>query len=501
MIAPNTVIGSRYRVVKLLGGGGMKQVYLAEDLRLATRPCALAEMVDSFSSAEMQRQAVASFQREADLLARLNHEHIPRIFDRFSERNHHYLVMEYVSGVTLEEALKSAGGRLDPSAVVEIALQVLETLEYLHGLDPPVIYRDLKPSNVMIASDGRVKLIDFGIARHFRPLSGATMVGTQGYAPPEQYRGKVELRSDLYALGATMHHALSGRDPASEPPFSFPPLLRLCPEAGPLLAGVVDAALSYDVAARIPSASAFRRRLLEITPLQNGAAGNGRPVFGSAAAAEAGAATEPAQPPDPALAPTRVIGGSGVRCPGCGSVVPADSRFCSYCAADLSRLLNPWEVVGNEPQATAPTGALERARGAEEAAAPLARRHARPAILLWVGLCLLGVLLYKGCAIAMHGFWGAGPEDVAAGRDPGAYRGGPPAPDSLSAPRLAALRVALNLQGYQSVYFKLQGSTIVLWGSVPTETDRIMVQTMVFTMAGVYSIDDRLKVENRYGGP
>ncbi|MGH7918080.1 MAG: serine/threonine protein kinase, partial [Candidatus Binataceae bacterium] len=187
MIPSNTIVGGRYRVVKAIGGGGMKLVYLAEDLRLAARRCALAEMVDSFTSPETQRQAVNGFQREADMLAQLSNEHIPRIFDRFSEANHHYLVMEYIDGVTLEDELKKAGGKLQPRVVIDIALQVLETLEYLHTLVPPVIYRDLKPSNVMLTVDGQAKLIDFGIARHFQPLSNATMIGTQGYAPPEQY--------------------------------------------------------------------------------------------------------------------------------------------------------------------------------------------------------------------------------------------------------------------------------------------------------------------------
>src|SRR5437667_8753615 len=112
MIAAKTVVGNRYRVVRLLGGGGMKQVYLAEDLRLAARPCALAEMVDSFSNPDMQRGAIASFQREADMLAGLSHEHIPRIYDRFSDQNHHYLVMEYVDGLTLEDMIKAAGGKV-----------------------------------------------------------------------------------------------------------------------------------------------------------------------------------------------------------------------------------------------------------------------------------------------------------------------------------------------------------------------------------------------------
>src|SRR5690348_9417972 len=163
MIAPHSIIGGRYRVVKALGGGGMKLVYLAEDLRLAARKCALAEMVDSFTSADAQKQAISAFQREADMLAQLSNEHIPRVFDRFSEGNHHFLVMEYIDGATLEELVKQHGGRLAPEQVVDIALQVLDTLDYLHHLAPPVIYRDLKPSNIMVTTDGQAKLIDFGI--------------------------------------------------------------------------------------------------------------------------------------------------------------------------------------------------------------------------------------------------------------------------------------------------------------------------------------------------
>src|ERR1700722_8623009 len=174
MIAPNTIVGGRYRVMRPLGGGGMKLVYLAEDLRLASRECALAEMVDTFTSPETQKQAVAASQREADMLAQLSNEHIPRVFDRFSEQNRHYLVMEYVDGVTLEDELKNNGGKLPESRVIDIALQILDTLQYLHNLSPSVVYRDLKPSNVMITRNGQIKLIDFGIARFFLPQSNAT---------------------------------------------------------------------------------------------------------------------------------------------------------------------------------------------------------------------------------------------------------------------------------------------------------------------------------------
>src|ERR1700731_1990560 len=142
MIAPGTIVGGRYRVVRALGGGGMKLVYLAEDLRLAGRSCALAEMVDSITSPDLQQQAVAAFQREADMLAQLSNEHIPRIFDRFSEANRHYLVMEFIDGATLEEEIKRNGGKLATGEVVDVAIQILDTLEYLHGLAPPVIYRD-----------------------------------------------------------------------------------------------------------------------------------------------------------------------------------------------------------------------------------------------------------------------------------------------------------------------------------------------------------------------
>src|SRR2546429_7759254 len=118
MIPPDTVVGNRYRVTRPLGGGGMKMVYLAEDLRLAARPCALAEMVDTFTNPEMQAQAVQSFQREADMLAELSHEHIPRIYDRLSEQNRHYLVMEFVHGTTLEDMIKAACGKRDEAPTI-----------------------------------------------------------------------------------------------------------------------------------------------------------------------------------------------------------------------------------------------------------------------------------------------------------------------------------------------------------------------------------------------
>ena len=262
MLATGSLIANRYRVVKYLGGGGMKHVYLVHDLNLASRPCALAEIVDNFPTPTARAQAVVAFQREAQLLATLSNEHIPHVYDALSENNVHFLVMEYIEGVTLEEMIADSGGKLGEVSVIDIGDPGSGGTRLSSRLRPSVIYRDLKPSNVMITPSGRVKLVDFGIARHFQPLKTATMVGTQGYAPPEQYKGKVEPRSDLYALGATIHHALSGRDPTTEPPFSFPPLQQVCPGCNPALANLVNDALAYKTESRVQSASEFRNRLL-----------------------------------------------------------------------------------------------------------------------------------------------------------------------------------------------------------------------------------------------
>jgi serine/threonine protein kinase len=173
MIAPNAIVGGRYRIVRMLGGGGMKLAYAAEDLRLGARFCALAEMVDGFTSQEAQRKAVDAFQREADILAQLSNQHIPQVFDCFSETNHHYLVMEFIDGTTLENELTRSDGKLPADRVLEVALEVLEALRYLHARRPPLLHRDLKPPNLMTTTDGRLKLIDFGIARHSSPTPGS----------------------------------------------------------------------------------------------------------------------------------------------------------------------------------------------------------------------------------------------------------------------------------------------------------------------------------------
>jgi serine/threonine protein kinase len=541
MIAPQSIIGGRYRVVKVLGGGGMKLVYLAEDLRLAARKCALAEMVDSFTSADAQQQAIAAFQREADMLAQLSNEHIPRVFDRFSEANRHYLVMEYIDGTTLEEELRKCSGKLASERVVDIALQVLETLEYLHHLEPPVVYRDLKPSNIMLTPDSRAKLIDFGIARHFQPFSNATMIGTQGYAPPEQYRGKVETRSDIYALGATMHHAISGRDPAAEPPFSFPPLQKLCPEVDSRLAHTIDQALAYDVGNRIPDATEFSRRLLEIrTSASTGGMGNHSHVasvsaadllrtppkvtIGTVSAPPVGNSSRPANGglagsvQVGAGAPTVLSTANEITCPYCARSIPADSRFCSYCASDL-RLLGSQRPTITPTDDTVlltsnPSPPILR-NSTLDSYPPLGQTfgRARRRSGLRRPFLVLALVFVTGLIIAeliksisrsdnpMPSGYNTGAAGEAADATPARHPAIPNEDYSnyddashVARWRFSELRARLDRQGFSQVKFRVDGDTLVLYGSVPSDFDRTTVQLICYTTTGITSLNDHLRV-------
>jgi serine/threonine protein kinase len=255
------MLDGRYRIHKVLGQGGMGRVYLANDTRLANRPVACKEMI--VGDGLQEQKAIEDFNREARVLASLSHPSIPQIIDYFSELGCHYLVMEFVAGGDLQSHLDKLGphARMPEGRVLTWARQILEVLSFLHAQSPPIVYRDLKPGNIMIDQHGRAMLIDFGIAR-FLPAGGrGTQIGSIGYAPPEQYMGKMEPRSDLFSLAATMHHLLTGRDPQLEPPFSFPPVHELAPEVSSATEHAVMHALEKDVSKRPASARAMRDEL------------------------------------------------------------------------------------------------------------------------------------------------------------------------------------------------------------------------------------------------
>jgi serine/threonine protein kinase len=251
------MLDGRYRIEKVVGAGGMGRVYLAHDTRLANRAVAVKEMI--VGEGLQEKKAVEDFAREARVLAPLSHPGIPNLIDYFAEGGRHYLVMEYISGGDLQGWLDKQGpkARVPEAQVLHWSRAILEVLAFLHSQEPPIIYRDLKPGNIMIDQDGRAMLIDFGIARFLPPGGRGTQIGSVGYAPPEQYLGKLEPRSDIYSLGATMHHLLTGRDPQLEPPFSFPTVRELAPEVSARTERAVMMALERDPDKRPQSASAM----------------------------------------------------------------------------------------------------------------------------------------------------------------------------------------------------------------------------------------------------
>jgi serine/threonine protein kinase len=227
-----TLLSSRYQLDSRIGQGGMGAVYKACDTRFNNRSIAIKEMSRAGLSPANILEAEASFEREAQILADLLHPNLPRIYDHFTEGERSYLVMDFIEGQTLEEYLEKAGGSALPlDQVLEWGKQLCDVLEYLHTHQPPIIFRDLKPSNVMISESGHIFLIDFGIARIFKPGQSHDTValGSPGFAAPEQY-GKAQSspRSDIYSLGALLHNLLTGVDP-SEQPFFFRPASQLNP--------------------------------------------------------------------------------------------------------------------------------------------------------------------------------------------------------------------------------------------------------------------------------
>lgn len=266
-VTAGTLLGGRYEIEELISTGGMGFVYRAHD-RLSGKPVAIKEMIDRFTTRKERKEAIERFNREADMLCKLTHPSIPDFIEYFVENKRYYLVMNYIEGQDLASSMKSLSSPfcrtpalLPIQNVVRWSVKICEVLDYLHSQDPPVIYRDLKPSNLIVAADGSMMLIDFGIARLFTPKIKATMVGTQGYAPPEQYRGESEPRSDIYSLGATMHHLLTGKDPQYEAPFHFEAIRKLNSKVPVSLEKIVDRALRLIPSDRFQTAREFRMAL------------------------------------------------------------------------------------------------------------------------------------------------------------------------------------------------------------------------------------------------
>jgi serine/threonine protein kinase len=221
----DTLYRGCYSIIKLAGSGGMGYIYQARDT-VRSRIVAIKEMKQQNLNRDELIKAQKRFQREADMLRKLSHSNLPRVYDSFSENGHSYLVMDFIEGKTLAELLvERSDKKLSINDVINYAIQLCDVLAYLHSRPHPIIFRDLKPANVMVTPKGDIYLIDFGIARFFKPgdLMDTELFGSLGFCPPEQLlgEGQTGVRSDLYSLGATLYFCLTGHNPRNNKPTVF----------------------------------------------------------------------------------------------------------------------------------------------------------------------------------------------------------------------------------------------------------------------------------------
>jgi len=322
-LAANTVLNGRYEIVRRIGGGGMGAVYLAKDRNLGDAPRAVKEMVESHLDPAQHEKAIGDFKRESLLLTSLEHPCIPTIYDYFYDEpsGRFYLVMKYISGGDLASRMRAAvGGRLDEKTVTDWGMQVADVLDYLHSRPKPIIYRDLKPANLMIdGNTGRVMLIDFGIARWVsQQEKGVTAVGTMGYAPPELFSGRVQPASDVYSLGATMFHLLTGADPQDNPLLIFdfaknPRPRQIAPSLSTEMEQILMKTVEYRPEDRFRTAGELRNELaIHLEKLMSGRVSYGMPA---------------------PLLGSETVQVQTVYCGFCGGRIAADDVFCAHCGA------------------------------------------------------------------------------------------------------------------------------------------------------------------------
>jgi outer membrane protein assembly factor BamB/tRNA A-37 threonylcarbamoyl transferase component Bud32 len=266
-LQPGDVLLDRYSIQSVLGVGGMGAVYCARDLHFpnVVKRVAVKEMINIVRDPVLRDKILHNFEREANILATLNHPSIPRIYDYFSKDDRCYLIIEFIEGKDLEAILQDTKDFLSEVQVVNWAIELCDVLSYLHNYKPePIIFRDIKPSNIMIDMNSHALLVDFGIAKTFQTGQKGTMIGTEGYSPPEQYKGEASQRADIYSLGATLHHLLTKQDPRLEPPFSFDE--RMIRSINPSITGELEAviytSLRYDPNERYSSVELMKEALI-----------------------------------------------------------------------------------------------------------------------------------------------------------------------------------------------------------------------------------------------
>jgi serine/threonine protein kinase len=259
----------RYVIKRILGQGGMGSVFLATDTRLTDKTVVIKVLISDHTDPARLGEDVRNFRHEVGILAHIDHPLVPGVTDHFQEGSRYFMVQEYVEGENLQERLDRLNQPMREDVALRYALEVLDILDYLAQQVPAIVHRDIKPANIIIGvKDRRAHLVDFGIARAHTPSLGrrkqTTALGTPGYAPPEQYRGHADPRSDLYALAATLHHLLTNRDPRDYPPFVYPPVCTLNPRLSPDIEAVLARALMLDVNQRYQSAKEMKRDIEDV---------------------------------------------------------------------------------------------------------------------------------------------------------------------------------------------------------------------------------------------
>ena len=328
LLHPSQLLHGRYQIERRLAQGGQSAVYLAHDVYDNGNLRALKEMSEANLGPAEREKAINDFFREAEMLRALDHPALAKVYDVFVEGQKHFLVMEYVRGHNLEDELIDVGRPLEWDRVAAWGMALCDVLTYLHSTRPPIIYRDLKPANVMLTPDGSLKLIDFGIARWLHPsrTHDTSQLGTDGYAPLEQYTARSEPRSDLYALGASLYHLLTGRVPEGAPMRVAGQTLTLVRAINPSVPEsferVILKALELHARDRFQSAHEMRAELASLfSPERSGS----QPSATLPPAGMRIPASTPSLPPrgtrPPALAPARI--NTGTRNPSGG---PASRR-------------------------------------------------------------------------------------------------------------------------------------------------------------------------------
>jgi serine/threonine protein kinase len=251
MLNSNIILRKRYKIANKIKSASMGNVYKAIDIK-SDNICTIKELIPPYGTPQ-EEQVIKLFKMEAEMLSKLRHPNLPEVSDYFVSNGRYYLVMNFIEGQDLETKLFIKGNPgLPVSEVVEWTKQILQVLDYLHNQKPPVIYRDIKPSNIILHKDGRVMLIDSGIERVINQES------QNYYTPVEQSRDRAEPGSDLYALGATMHHLITGIEPLAS---RFEPLRKIIPSISANLENIVMKALKYDINERFSSAREMKEEL------------------------------------------------------------------------------------------------------------------------------------------------------------------------------------------------------------------------------------------------